>query len=128
MRRRGKERRIHPRLSHNLPVKLAANGYDFDSTTQNISCVGAYCTINKYIPPFTKLSIKLSLPLVHDNSQDELHVECKGVIVRTEDEAGGGFNVAIFFNEIKPGEKNKITHYISQNIVREEQACLKSSN
>ena len=57
-----------------------------------------------------------------------MHVECKGVIVRAEDEVGGGFNVAIFFNEIRSSEKNKITHYISNNLANEEQACLKSSN
>lgn len=101
-----RERRLHPRLSHELPVYIAANGYDFTTTTQNISCTGAYCRINKYVPPFTKIAIKMSLP--------SSEVECKGVIVRTDDEAKGGFNIAIFFNEIKENQKKKISQYINQ--------------
>lgn len=57
------ERRVHPRLDKKLPFKVAANGYDFSTSTQNISCVGAYCQIKKYIPPFTRVSIKLTLPV-----------------------------------------------------------------
>ncbi|MBI4981687.1 MAG: hypothetical protein HZC15_00840, partial [Candidatus Omnitrophica bacterium] len=59
----GKEKRLHPRIDSALPIKVAANGYDFSTTTQNVSCLGAYCTISKYIPPFTKVLIKLTLPI-----------------------------------------------------------------
>ncbi|MCK9604373.1 MAG: PilZ domain-containing protein [Candidatus Omnitrophica bacterium] len=108
------ERRLHPRLDHTLPVKIAANGYDFITTTQNVSCVGAYCRINKYIPPFTKIMVRLALPIITDNKTKNYSVECKGVIVRTEDESEGGFNIAIFFNDIKGSQRQKISEYISQ--------------
>jgi len=107
------ERRLHPRLNHKLPVNLAVNGYDFSTSTHNISCVGAYCHLDKYVPPFTKISVKLSLP-----NKDRVHkntiVECKGVVVRSEDELKGGFSIAIFFNELHDEQRKKIARYISQ--------------
>lgn len=109
-----KERRLHPRIAHTLPLKIAANGYDFITTTQNVSCVGAYCRINKYIPPFTKIMVLLSLPVIANNRTKNYSVECKGVVVRSEDESEGGFNIAIFFNDIKDGQRQKISEYISQ--------------
>jgi hypothetical protein len=107
------ERRIHPRLDHKLPFNVAVNGYDFSTTTHNISCVGAYCHLDKYIPPFTKISVKLSLPSKGQASKNSI-VECKGVVVRSEDENRGGFNIAIFFNQMRLEQRKKISAYISQ--------------
>ena len=122
-----KERRLHPRLDHKLPVNLAVNGYDFSTSTRNISRVGAYCHLDKYVPPFTKISVKLSLPnrpqghglaSACQSHKDEAHkntiVECKGVVVRSEDEVNGGFNIAIFFNEMRNDQRKKIAQYISK--------------
>jgi hypothetical protein len=109
----GKERRLHPRLAHKLPLNLAVNGYDFSTVSHNISSVGAYCHLDRYMPPFTKISVKLSLP-DHDQAGKNTIVECKGVVVRTEDEAKGGFNLAIFFNQMRQDQRKKIARYISQ--------------
>jgi hypothetical protein len=108
------ERRENPRLEHQLPVNVAANGYDFSTVTRNISCLGAYCHIEKYIPPFTKVAVRLNLPVVRRAEEENLMVECKGVVVRTEDETDGGFNIAIFFNEINDSQKKKISQYVNQ--------------
>jgi hypothetical protein len=110
--RKKSERRLHPRIKQKLPIRVAANGYDFATSTKDLSCVGAYCHIDKYIPPFTKVMVKLTLPLKHKNSS----VECKGVLVRTEDEKKGGFNIAIFFNKIGQEQKKKIAEYVNQFI------------
>lgn len=108
------ERRLHPRIEHKLPLKIAADGYDFSTSTQNLSCAGVYCQVNRYVPPFTKIAVKMTLPLVSDNKRKEFTLECKGVIVRTEDANNGGFNFAIFFNEITESQRKKIAQYISQ--------------
>lgn len=110
------ERRKYPRLDQSLHIKVAANGYDFITSTQNVSCVGAYCLINKYVPPFTKVNVKLTLPIVSGDKKYD--VECKGVIVRTVDESSGGFNIAIFFNEINNLQRKKISEYINQFLPR----------
>ena len=113
MKRSPKERRLHPRIDHRLPLNLAVNGYDFSTSTHNISSVGAYCHLDKYMPPFTKIAVKLSLPNKEKAGKNTI-VECRGVVVRSEDEAAGGFNLAIFFNEIRDDQRKKIAHYVSQ--------------
>jgi len=105
------ERRRFPRINKNLPLSLQANGFDFATTTTNISCLGAYCTIDKYIPPFTKLQIRMSLPA---QGQKKVPIECQGVVVRAEDEKNGAFNIAIYFNKIKKTQTDKISDYISR--------------
>ena len=112
----GQERRIQPRVDKILPLKVVANGYDFSTTTKNVSCIGAYCRINKYMPPFTKVMVRLSLPLVDERLSKNYNVECRGVIVRTEDEREDGFNIAIFFNDIKENMRQKISRYVNQFI------------
>ena len=108
------ERRQYPRIEEKLPLKIAVNGYAFATSTQNVSCVGAYCHLDKYIPPFTKIAVKVVLPVMSGAEIKNIEVDCKGVIVRTEDEKDGGFNIAVFFNEIKGDQRNKIAQYINQ--------------
>ena len=108
------ERRQYPRAYQQLPLEVIANGYDFATSTQNVSCLGAYCHIEKYMPPFTKVMVRLSLPVATKESNKNYNVECKGVVVRTEDSTTGGFNIAIFFNEINDSQRHKISQYLNQ--------------
>jgi len=108
------ERRQYPRIEQNLPFKIAADGYRFATTTENVSCVGAYCHLNKYIPPFTKIAVKLTLPIADKGKTRNIEVDCNGVIVRTEDEKRGGFNIAVFFNKISESQRKKIAQYVNQ--------------
>ena len=114
------ERRQYPRIEQTLPLKIAADGYGFATSTQNVSCVGAYCHLDKYIPPFTKLAIKVTLPIANGKKKENVDVECNGVIVRTEDVAKGGFNIAIFFNRIKDNQRKRISRYINQFLSPQE--------
>jgi hypothetical protein len=114
------EKRLYLRVEAKLALRVIANGYDFSTTTQNLSCLGAYCRIKQYVPPFTKLLIKLNLPVNSPNAKDKFTLlECKGVIVRTEDEKEGGFNIAIFFNGIEDAQRHKISQYLKQFIPAE---------
>jgi hypothetical protein len=110
------DRRLHPRIDCDMPINVMADGYDFLTTTRNVSCLGAYCHISKYVPPFTKLKIKLSLPVNRNNTTGHFDVACKGVVVRTEDDPAGGFNIAVFFSDIKSPQQHKIAEYINQFI------------
>ncbi|MFH1888910.1 MAG: PilZ domain-containing protein [Candidatus Omnitrophota bacterium] len=114
MKKKGSERRRYPRIDQGLPIKIAADGYDFITSTQNVSCVGAYCHLDKYIPPFTKIAVKLNLPLMSEGKMKNIEVDCNGVIVRSEDETKGGFNVAVFFNHINESQRKKIAQYVNQ--------------
>ena len=119
MRRLKPERRLYPRIDQQLPLKVTANGFDFSTSTKNISCLGAYCHIDKYVPPFTRVFIKLSLPVAAKEDDKGLDVECNGVIVRTEDAQTGGFNIAIFFNRIRNNQRKKISQYVNHLIPQE---------
>ena len=113
---RAAERRKSPRIAKELPINIAADGYGFSTTTQNVSCTGVYCRVNRYIPPFTKIAVKMALPIVNPKTaRNSLScLECKGVVVRTEDEDMGGFNIAIFFNDINDSQRQKISRYVNQ--------------
>jgi len=109
------ERRLYPRIEKKLPLNVIANGYDFTTTTKNVSCIGAYCRVEKYIPPFTKIAIRMSIPFNDGRAKSgACDVECKGVVVRTEDSENGGFNIAIFFNEINDNQRQVISRYVKQ--------------
>ena len=111
-----KERRRYPRIEKELPLKIRTDEYDLVTQTKNLSCIGAYCAVDKYIPPLTKLSIILLLPLKTKNKNTNVKIQCKGVVVRTEGKPPEGFNIAIFFNEISPRDKDKIATYVSEHI------------
>ena len=120
-----KERRRFPRIAQNIPVNIIANGYDFVTTTENVSCVGTYCRVDKYIPPFTKIAVKLNLPIATNDGGRHCTVECRGVVVRTDDENNGGFNIAVFFNHITDNHRKKISQYINQ-FIPQKSSRLKS--
>lgn len=123
IRKLAEEKRLHPRLDHSLSLKVEAGGFDFKTVTQNISCLGTYCRIDKYMPPFTRVLIRLNLPLATRDGIKHLAIECAGVIVRTQDDPGGGFNVAIFFNRIREDQRKKISQYVNQFLPKEAPAA-----
>lgn len=110
-----KERRRYPRIEKSLPLKLSSDEYDIITQTKNISCIGAYCSVDRFIPLWTKLSIILLLPSASKRNPN-IKVKCKGVVVRTEKDPQGNFNIAIYFNEITQAQKNKILKYVNQHL------------
>lgn len=110
------ERRIDPRLKDNLPLSIKASGCDIVTQTKDISCSGAYCSIDKFIKPMTRLDIKMQLPLNLRDRNRALKIHCQGTVVRVEAANPGGFNIAIFFNRIKDGDKRRIAEYVNQHI------------
>lgn len=114
---RSEERREHPRLEGNIPVKICSNEFDIVTETKNLSRSGAYCRVNKYIEPMTKLNLHLLLPFKRNNKIITKKVSCKGVIVRTESFPGNdGFSIAIYFNDIQNKDADCIAEYISSTL------------
>lgn len=112
------ERRQFPRIKAKIPLKVAVNGYDFSTSTHNLSCIGTYCHVNKYIPPFTRISVMISLAHAGEDNlaASNSKFECKGVVVRTDDEEEGGFNIAIFFNQINNSQRQRISRYLKSHL------------
>ena len=121
------ERRRHPRLENHIPLKICSDDFDVVTETKNLSSSGAYCRVNKYLEPMTKLKIHLLLPFKKYNKSVIKKISCEGVVVRSESVPGDQyFNVAIYFSDITPKDVNCLNDYINsvldQNQTKKEQA------
>ena len=115
------ERRSDPRLENNVPVKICQEGGDLVAETLNISRSGAYCCVERYIAPMTKLKMHLLFSLPEKSKKSARKVSCEGVIVRCEQEEGQeGYNIAIFFSDINKRDSEFITDYVNSYMERAE--------
>ena len=87
--------------------------FDVVTETRNLSCNGAYCRVNKYFEPMTKLAIHLLLPLKKGQKIMTKKISCQGVVVRVESQPGNDyFNIAVYFNEIDKKDARCISEYV----------------
>lgn len=112
------ERRRYPRIKREIPLKIKYDNYDTVGQTRDISCIGTYCTVNKHIPLFSKISIILLLPLNNPGKNDYCSVRCKGAVVRVErnPQDDNEYNVAIYFNEISRSGRAKLAQYVHRQL------------
>ena len=111
------ERRRDPRIIGNIPVKVCSDDCDIVTETKNLSRSGAYCRINKYLEPMTKLKIHLLLPFKRNEKVLTKKVSCQGVIVRTESvPREEGYNIAIFFNDILNKDADCISEFVNSTV------------
>lgn len=114
------ERRKHPRLESNIPVKICLEDGDIVTQTANISRSGAYCRVDKAINIMTKLKVHLLLPLKKDGKMATKKISCQGVVVRNEEIKGQNkYDIAIFFNDIGAKDADLIAEYISAYLEQE---------
>lgn len=116
---RAEERRRFPRLFKNIAIKLKDKDIDFVTETKNISCLGAYCQIDSYLPILTKIKITLLIPK-SKSSKTAKHFTCEGTIVRIERSNDplelNKYNVAIYFNQISKTDMKLIDRYVKNQI------------
>ena len=113
------ERRTSPRLAdEGLALKLKSGDFDTVTHTLNVSASGIYCKVDKEIPLMSRVKLMLMVP---DLSKDEKPVkgmEVEGVVVREHPVVINGeikhYDVAIFFDNISPKNKEIIANYISR--------------
>ena len=113
-----KERRKYPRLEKNIPLKVSYPNVDIVTQTKNISCIGAYCSINASLPLMTKLRVTLLLPEKEKNyNEKSKKVTCVGVVVRSQETREKGiYDTAIFFEQIRERERQKLEEYINHHL------------
>lgn len=122
-----KEKRQHPRVENNIPLKISTADVDLVTETKNISCSGAYCRVSKFLEPMTKMDITLLVPFKKSGKATTKKVVCGGVVVRTENiPEGDGFNTAIFFNDIHPRDSRFLADYVKNMIVVKDGSVQKS--
>jgi hypothetical protein len=104
------EKRKHPRKKTSIEYKLANFKEEFDAegVTVNLSTHGVLCQVEKPIPEMTELKLLLKLP--ND------YAECMGTVVRVRkcSDAENKYDIAIYFNDIKPVDKKKIADFIGE--------------
>lgn len=107
------EKRRHPRVDNSVPVKISSCSGDLVTETRNISCSGAYCRVSDYIEPMTRLSLMLLLPTRQGGRASSRKIVCNGIVVRAENiPFENAFNIAIFFDDIRPRDSKVLTEYI----------------
>ena len=115
------ERRKDPRLENNIPVKICQEGGDLVTETQNVSRSGAYCRVNQYIEPMTKLKIHLLLSFSKSGKSVTKKISCEGVVVRSEPTSyNEKYHIAVFFSDITKRDAECITDYVETYLKKEE--------
>ena len=112
------EKREKKRSDVFIPVKIMGTDKAFATETMDISSSGIYCRTATALPLLSKVAISLVVPLSQNGKKGAKTIECRGTIVRTHpvmvDGKEVGHDVAIFFDEIKEGDKFLLTEYINQ--------------
>ena len=106
-----RERRRHPRASERVLMAVTGDGAALQTQTKNLSASGAYCTLDRFVPPMTKLDLQIDLP----NGRRRATIRCSGVVVRIEPAPtadAARYNIAIFFTELSERDRSAITRFI----------------
>ena len=111
-----KERRKYPRVKDkDISIKLSGEGFDTITQSLDVSASGIYCKVNKHMPLMTRVQVALSLPGRTASSPTVMNID--GVVVREHAVKKGGkvqhYDVAIFFDQLLPRERDKLVKYIS---------------
>ena len=113
------ERRSFPRISdEGLSLKLDTGDFNIVTHTLNVSASGIYCKVDKEIPLMSRVKLMLMLPDVSKEDTGAKGLEVDGVVVREHpviiDGVTKHYDVAIFFEDLSPRNRESILNYISK--------------
>jgi len=118
-----RDRRRHPRISGNIPVKIQGEEFDAVTETKNLSRSGAFCQVDKLIEPMTKLKIQLLLSYKRSGKIVTKKIACEGIVVRCDAVTGEQYyDTAIYFNDIQDKDAGVITDYVHFMLNRQDEA------
>lgn len=104
-----KERRKSPRVKCDFNIEIESQKSSISGHAINISTSGMYLECDNPVPLFREISVGIKLPGVEDI------IECTGVVVRSEkDPIKDCHNIAIFFEDIAPEDKQKLAECIEK--------------
>lgn len=113
-----RERRARQRAAKPIPVKIKEKDTIFSSETIDISSSGAYCRTLKPLPLLSKVAVTLVIPAIVKDEKVNKTIDCGGTIVRTHpvivEGKTVGYDIAIFFDELKDEDRALISGYIDQ--------------
>lgn len=110
------ERRRAPRIAERVALTISDAGPALSAETKNLSASGAYCTLDRFIAPMTKLALQFELPL----GAKRVQIRCTGVVVRVDavvsDADHGRYHVAIFFSDLSERDRASIGRFVQQRL------------
>lgn len=110
------ERRRAPRTADQIRLTVTDTGPAFETETKNLSATGAYCTVDRFLAPMTKLALDFQLP----HASKPVRVRCTGVVVRTEpvvvNAEQGRYHIAIFFSDLTEADRSAISRFVQQRL------------
>ena len=110
------ERRRAPRVNKQLALKITEAGGELKAETSNLSAIGTYCTLDRFIPPMTKLQLQLEIP----DGARRTSVRCEGVVVRLEpivsNPEHGQYQMAIFFTKLSERGRSAIERFVQHHL------------
>lgn len=113
------ERRKSLRIEDDtLSLKIDIGEFNTITHTLNISESGIYCKVDKELPIMSRVKIILMMPESQDSERAAKHIEVEGVVVREHPVIIDGdkkhYDVAIFFDNLSPRNKEIISGYIAK--------------
>ena len=106
------ERRSFPRLEDDT-LSLKLDGFDSITHTLNISPSGVYCKVDKELPLMSRVKLMLMVP----DRTGVKNLEVGGIVVREHPVMVDGivkhYDIAVFFEDLLPKDKEIIASYIS---------------
>ena len=113
---KGRERRQAPRIDERVSVALSGEGATLQAESENLSAVGVYCKLDRFLRPMTKLQVQFELP----DGARRVRVRCEGVVVRVEpivaDAKRGFYHVAVFFTDLTDRDRSAISRFVSRRL------------
>ena len=110
------ERRQAPRVDERVAIAISSDGQAIQAETQNLSISGAYCVLDRFIAPMTKLELAFELP----NGARRTRIQGTGVVVRVEprisERAQSQYYVAIFFSEMSERHRAAISKFVRRRL------------
>jgi len=113
------ERRASPRAAERVTVAIAGAGDDLQADTHNISASGAYCTMDRFIPLMTKVSLRFTLPGGTNGARAAV-VRCTGIVVRVEPAITKTermqYRVGLFFTDLSSRHRAAIERFVRRRL------------
>ena len=110
------ERRGAARVAERVTLGIRNGGIAVTAETKNLSATGAYCLVDTFIPPMTKLQLEFELP----SGARRVRVACTGVVVRIEpiitSPERGRYHVAIYFNDLSDRNRKAIGSFVRHRL------------
>jgi len=109
------QKREHPRINTCIPAIIGAYSSSFKGMILNLSCGGAQCVLEEFLPLKTKILITFKLPI---SQFDCPQIRLKGIVVRidhsTKTNAYDNYKFAVQFSEVPPNVTKLIDDYITE--------------